>query len=398
MSLASEGTYNVKLILLLKALEQIKYGSLRFALPSGEIYNFKGDLPGYDADMKVNDMSCLGQFISHGDIGLGETYMKGLWDTDDLPSTLSFFVQNIEAIEEMIHGKKLIQFLLWFGKLFSANTRRGSKKNIYKHYDLGNDFYKFWLDESMTYSSALYNGIDKDLTIAQGDKYSRILQQLPENSQNILEIGCGWGGFAEQAGISGLNVDAITISKSQADFAKKRMKEAKLAKNVSIKIQDYRDVRKQYDSIVSIEMFEAVGREYWNRYFSTLKRSLSEKGKAVIQTITIGDDVFEGYKNRTDFIQKHIFPGGMLSSNKVFNELATKFNLNISDSYSFGSCYAKTLSKWLDNFEQAKGKVKSLGFDEEFMRKWSFYLSYCIAGFVHQRTDVVQYTLEHKSR
>ena len=337
MSLVSEETNKVRLKLLLKAFEKIHYGSLRFTIPSGEIYHFKGDLPGYEADMKINDMSCLSQFISHGDVGLGETYMKGLWDTDDLPSLLSFFVQNIEAIEEIVHGKKIIQFLFWFGKLSSANTRRGSKKNIYKHYDLGNDFYKLWLDESMTYSSALYNGIDKDLTVAQCDKYTRILNQLPENCQNILEIGCGWGGFSKQAGISGLNVDAITISKSQAIFAQNRMQEENLEKNVSIIIQDYRDVRKQYDSIVSIEMFEAVGRKYWNRYFSTLKHSLSEKGKAVIQTITIDDDVYEGYKNRSDFIQKHIFPGGMLPSHKVFNELATKFGFNISNHYSFGS-------------------------------------------------------------
>lgn len=398
MSLVSEGTDKVQLMLLLKAFEQIKYGTLRFTLPSGEVHRFKGDLPGYEADMKINDASCLRQFISHGDIGLGETYMKRLWDTDDLPSILSFFVQNIEAIEEMIHGKKFIQFLLWFRKLWSTNTRRGSIKNIYKHYDLGNDFYKLWLDESMTYSSALYNGVDKDIALAQNDKYARILKQLPEHTQNVLEIGCGWGGFSEQAGRANLNVDAITISKSQAAFATDRMNEANLAQNVSIKIQDYRDVRTKYDSIVSIEMFEAVGREYWNKYFSTLRRSLADQGKAIIQTITIGDDIFDSYKNRSDFIQKHIFPGGMLPSNKVFNELATKFGFTVSDSYSFGACYEKTLSKWLDSFEQAKGKVKTLGFDDEFIRKWSFYLSYCIAGFANKRTDVVQYTLEHKPR
>lgn len=381
--------------LLLEALGRCKFGSLFMTLPTGEKFHFQGDQPGSSSDLIVKDIRCLDQFIRHGDIGLGETYMQGMWETSDLPNLLTFFLENIEAIEEYIHGKKWIQFFLSFSKILTKNSRKGSKRNIVCHYDLGNDFYGLWLDPSMTYSSALYEGTEKSLETAQQDKYQRILGQIPSHTDRVLEIGCGWGGFLENAGRQGLSVDGITLSPSQKAHTHDRIAHQKFQKQVNVQIRDYRDVREKYDSIVSIEMFEAVGESYWPGYFQTLKSALTEKGRAIIQTITIKDDVFSGYKNRTDFIQKHIFPGGMLPSKQIFKDLAVDCGLKVSDAFSFGSCYHRTLKAWLENFDRSYQKVRGHGFDDEFIRKWRFYLAYCMAGFKTGQTDVVQYSLDH---
>ncbi|MBX9697226.1 MAG: cyclopropane-fatty-acyl-phospholipid synthase family protein [Alphaproteobacteria bacterium] len=397
MSIVSTQTAVWKKKFFLDALHQSQFGTLRLTLPGREVYVIKGREPGLEADMVLYDLRCIDALLQLGDIGLGETYMKGLWATSDLPKLLTFFVQNIEAIEKIIHGKRWIQFLMASTKWFTKNSRRGSKKNIFKHYDLGNDFYSLWLDNSLTYSSALFENQEKNLEQAQLDKYDRILNELNVGSGKILEIGCGWGGFSEIAGKRGHQVEAITISKAQAEYAIKRMKDQGLDNHVKVQICDYRDVQGEYDGIVSIEMFEAVGAQYWGLYFDTLHRSLKKAGRAIIQTITISDHAFEGYKSQTDFIQKHIFPGGILPSNSIFNDLSTRFGFNVSEKFSFGSCYAQTLTHWLQKFDEMKLKIERLGFDDEFIRKWRFYLSYCIAGFATGRTDVVQYTLEHRS-
>lgn len=396
MSVVSTRTAVWKKKFFLDALHQSQFGTLRLTLPGRELYVIKGPESGLEVDMVIYDLRCIDALLQLGDIGLGETYMKELWATSDLPKLLIFFVQNIEAIEKIIHGKKWIQFLMASSKWLTKNSKRGSKKNIFKHYDLGNDFYSLWLDNSLTYSSALFENQEKNLEQAQFDKYDRILHELNVGSGKILEIGCGWGGFSEIAGKRGHQVDAITISKAQAAYAIKRMQDNSLDKHVKVEICDYRDVQGEYDGIVSIEMFEAVGAQYWDVYFETLRRSLKQAGRAVIQTITISDSAFEAYKRQTDFIQKHIFPGGILPSKSIFNDLSTHFGFNVIKTFSFGSCYAQTLTYWLQKFDEMRENVERLGFDDEFIRKWRFYLSYCIAGFETSRTDVVQYTLERR--
>jgi cyclopropane-fatty-acyl-phospholipid synthase len=397
MSVISTQTAVWKKKFFLDALHQSQFGTLRLTLPGREVYVIKGPESGLDVDMVIYDLRCIDALLQLGDIGLGETYMKGLWATSDLPKLLTFFVQNIEAIEKIIHGKRWIQFLMASSKWLTKNSRRGSKKNIFKHYDLGNDFYSLWLDSSLTYSSALFENQEKNLEQAQFDKYDRILQELNVGSGKILEIGCGWGGFSEIAAKRGHQVEAITISKAQAAYAIKRMKDQGLDNHVKVQICDYRDIQGEYEGIVSIEMFEAVGAQYWEIYFETLRRSLKKAGRAVIQTITISEHAFEGYQRQTDFIQKHIFPGGILPSKSIFNDLSTRFGFNVSETFSFGSCYAQTLTHWLQKFDEMRQNIERLGFDDEFIRKWRFYLSYCIAGFATSRTDVVQYTLERRS-
>lgn len=387
--------FKTKKAFLFSALENCEYGSLNLRSPNGERLFFKGNKSGAEADIYIKDWTFLNHSLTHGDIGFAETYMNGLWDTTDLPALLIYFAQNLNAIGNLANGKKIFQLFLSLTKIKNINSKRGSKKNIYKHYDLGNDFYQLWLDPSMTYSSAIFNNEQKELEKAQSDKYNRILNQIPKHANNLLEIGCGWGGFSQIAGQSQLKVDAITISKAQHDYALNRMKSTGLSNNVDIRIQDYRDVQNKYDAIVSIEMFEAVGREYWANYFKVLKDSLAKTGRAIVQTITIDDSIFDAYIKRTDFIQKHIFPGGLLPSKSTFNSLAQKFGLCVVDQYAFGQCYANTLSQWLKNFDDVYTNVRSLGFDDVFIRKWRFYLAYCIAGFRIDRTDVVQFTLQH---
>lgn len=396
MSLVSKKVNHLKWMAFLKSIEKAPFGSLNFTFPDGQKKFFKGGKDGKAAEMKIHDESCIDSFISHGDIGLGETYMMGMWETPSLQDLLIYFVENQKAIENFFHGKKMTQVVLSLQKLFKKNNRKRSKQNIEEHYDLGNDFYEIWLDPSMTYSSALFKGEDISLQQAQDQKYNRILDQFSNQPKTILEIGCGWGGFLEIAGKRGISLDALTLSPSQAHYAEQRSLKQGIENNVNVIIRDYRDVTQKYDSIVSIEMMEAVGAQYWSSYFSSIKKALKEKGKAVIQTITIDDDIFDSYLKRTDFIQKHIFPGGILPSKKVFKDLAIKNGFNVSDSFNFGLCYAKTLELWLKNFDKNYKKIREIGFDDAFIRKWRFYLAYCIAGFSTQQTDVFQFTLEHR--
>lgn len=396
MSLVSHKMGALKWSAFFKSLEVCPYGSLDLKFPDGQMMSFRGDQQGRKADMQIHDKACLDAFISQGDIGLGETYMAGLWETSNLEDLLVYFVENQKAIEDFFHGNKISQFFFALQKLFKKNNRKRSKKNIEEHYDLGNDFYQTWLDPSMTYSSALFADPDCSLEQAQHHKYERIFNQLPCQTQNILEIGCGWGGFLEVAGKKGASIEALTLSPSQAAYAEKRAQQQGLSDHVRIHLKDYRDVSTQYDSIVSIEMMEAVGAQYWSTYFAALKKGLKEGGKAVIQTITIDDALFESYLKRTDFIQKHVFPGGVLPSHKIFNDLARKKGLRVEDAFNFGSCYAKTLRLWLERFDQNDKKIKNIGFSDVFIRKWRFYLSYCVAGFSTKQTDVFQFTLGHQ--
>ncbi len=375
------------------ALERIEYGSLQIFLPNGNEMDFKSKNPGPNADIKIKEWSVIDLCLTGGDIAFGETYINGGWDTENLSDLLLFFTVNSKELEIFFHANKLNLLLFYIKNLFRKNTKSGSRKNIRQHYDLGNDFYSLWLDPTMTYSSAIYNDQNLDLKTAQNNKYQRILSKL--KPQNILEIGCGWGGFAETAALHDFDISSLTISKAQAEYAMKRIADKNLQNKAQIKIQDYRDEKGVFDNIVSIEMFEAVGQEFWNKYFQTISSCLKKDGTALIQTIIIDDQIFDQYKKRGDFIQKHIFPGGMLPSDKIFENHAKAANLKVKERFFFGNDYAKTLNCWLFNFDQKIHQIKSLGFSEEFIRKWRFYLSYCIAGFSSTRTNVAQYQLIH---
>lgn len=378
--------------LLWSALDKVDKGSLLVKLPNGEEKFFDSKNSGPQAQIIIKDMVAIDESIHGGDVGFGETYMQNLWETPNLIDVLSFFTYNSHSLEYYFHAKKLQSLILFFTTLFRKNNKNGSKKNISYHYDIGNDFYKLWLDQSMTYSSAIFADENTTLLEAQKNKYSRILSKL--NSGNILEIGCGWGGFANQALENGFQIDCLTLSKRQKEYAENILSAKNFGNKFKIKLQDYRDEKNQYDNIVSIEMFEAVGKEYWDTYFQTVRKSLKKGGKAVLQIITIDDEVFQDYKNRVDFIQKHIFPGGVLPSKSIIRELIRANNLELVEEFAFGMDYAKTLEIWLKNFNQKEQEILKLGLDEIFIRKWRFYLSYCIAGFASKRTDVVQFEIQ----
>ncbi len=375
-----------------QALSRTTCGSLKIKLPDGLEKNFSGNSSGPNAEMEIKDYSFIDSVITGGDVALGEGYMQNLWDSPDLEKLLTFFTLNAHALEDFFHAKKFQALLLFIKSFLSKNTKRGSKKNIQAHYDLGNDFYQLWLDESMTYSSALFDDEAFDLKAAQERKYQNILQKL--NPGTVLEIGCGWGGFAEVAAQKNHQVTCLTISQKQKIYTESRMQKIGAQDLVKIKLQDYREEEGAYDNVVSIEMFEAVGQEYWDQYFQVLKGRLKKNGKAVLQIITIDEQVFKDYINRVDFIQKHIFPGGILPSKSIIHQLAAKHGFKLKSELAFGKDYAKTLLLWLESFDQKYEEVTKLGFSKEFIRKWRFYLCYCAAGFNAERTDVVQFELE----
>ncbi len=373
-----------------EALKNADKGSITIYLPDAKL-ELHAPKQGFDCDITIKNYDVIDYLITGGDIALGEAYIENMWETTDLANLLTYFTENSHCLEEFFHAKKLKAFILFIKSFFTKNTKSGSKKNIQSHYDLGNDFYELWLDETMTYSSAIFNNQDITLSLAQDTKYKNIISKL--NHGSILEIGCGWGGFAEAAALSGHDLKCLTISQKQFLYAKKRISNLNLEKQVNIKLQDYRDENSLYENVVSIEMFEAVGKEYWSKYFKIVAQSLKNKGKAVLQIITIDEQVFNDYVNRVDFIQKHIFPGGLLPSKTTIRNLAKQHGLEIQSEFNFGLDYSKTLKMWLRNFDSKYKEIIALGFDDYFIRKWRFYLCYCIAGFNAKRTDVVQFEL-----
>ncbi len=381
----------LKETLFLKTLERTRAGALEVVLPDGKRHHFEGTLPGPQAELIVRDGAMYGAMLSGGINGFAESYMRGEWETGDLCALLRFGAVNTEKLRDITVAGKAMGLLHRGLHMLKPNTKSGSRKNIHAHYDLGNDFYSLWLDETMSYSSALYREDNMSLKDAQVAKYGRILERLGEaRNESVLEIGCGWGGFMEEAAKVGKKVTGLTISNAQGEYARQRLKEAG-----EVVLRDYRDEQGVFDHIVSIEMFEAVGEKYWPDYFRTLKQRLKEGGRAVIQTIVIEDKVFPEYRKRADFIQRHIFPGGMLPSGHVFEEHAKKAGLKVTDAFAFGKDYARTLSEWLDRFDAVAGDVKKMGFADAFMRKWRFYLAYCHGGFASGRTDVIQYEMMH---
>lgn len=375
----------------LQTFERANKGTLTITTPDGESHIFKGKEAGPVAEMTIHNWACVPQIAMRGDIGLGETYASGMWESEDVSAFIAYCLSNIDELESYAHGSWLqrIGFVI-YNTFLKANTKKGSEQNIRAHYDVGNDFYKLWLDQTMTYSSALRTSPQQDLETAQKNKYQRILDKLSSAQKRILEIGCGWGGFAEQAIRLGREVTGITISRQQHDFAVKRV-----GKHASIKLMDYRNLKEKFDAIVSIEMFEAVGERYWPDYFRTLKNSLAEHGKAVVQTIIIDDKEFDGYRQRSDYIRHYIFPGGMLPSLKRFKEEASKAGLMIKDIHAFGHDYAWTLRQWLTRFKNAEHEMFKMGYDQPFLRSWKFYMGMCIGAFDVGRTNVVQVELVH---
>lgn len=381
---------------ILALLQELEHGSLEVQLPDGLRVQVGHGVP--LAHLRFHRWGAFRDILSKGDIGFAEGYIDGAWDTPDLTGLLTLLASNRGAIDQAIYGR-------WWGRLYSrlrhllnANTLAGSKRNIATHYDLGNNFYSRWLDASMTYSSARFDGdFSQSLQEAQTRKYQHILDllNLPAG-QSLLEIGCGWGGFAEHAAKNCTHtLRGITLSHEQLDFARARIRQAGLADLCSFAYQDYREEVRQYDGIVSIEMFEAVGEAYWPVYFNTLKKALKPGGRAVVQTILIEDALFERYRAGSDFIQQYIFPGGMLPSTRRFTEAAAAAGLTVSAQEHFGADYAETLRRWHVAFLDQIEAVRQLGFDERFIRIWRFYLAYCEAGFTAGSIDVAQFRLEH---
>jgi len=371
------------------ALSRLEFGALDFIAPNGEVTTVRGPKPGPHAQFSLNEWDVLRRVAARGDIGLGEDYIAGAWTTDNIENLFSLFLLNIDHFDDFANGSFLNQLFFRIHNSFvRRNSLSGSKRNIQDHYDVGNDFYSLWLDKSMTYSSALFDGADVALEDAQRNKYERILSRFQKRAASVLEIGCGWGGFAERATQESHNVTGLTISPAQHRFALERLKGA-----ADIKLEDYRKSRGLFDMIVSIEMFEAVGERYWPQYFATVAERLKEGGRAVIQTITIRDDLFDAYRTRSDFIRHYVFPGGMLPSLQRFREEAERAGLKVAGVFSFGKDYAKTLREWSERMQERSADIIALGHDERFLRNWQFYLGICAAAFSVERTDVSQVEL-----
>jgi len=371
---------------------KLRRGTLDVTLPDGRTVRCGGVEPGPAAEMTIYNYGFAWRLARGGDIGIAEAYLRREWDTPNLTQFLYIFCVNHDLIQAMLGNNPLARFVQLVRHWFNRNTKRQARKNIYAHYDIGNSFYSAWLDPSMTYSSALYEDGTVDLTAAQQNKYKRLAEAINlQPGQKVLEIGCGWGGFAEYVA---KNYDAqvvgLTISSEQRDFAQKRIQAAGLNEKVAIKLQDYRDERGQYDRIASIEMIEAVGEQFWPQYFTQLRDRLAPGGFAGIQAITIQDKFFGSYRREVDFIQRYVFPGGMLPSPQVLKALGDKFGVPVIRERIFGEDYARTLAVWRDNFRAAWPNLIPLGFDERFRRLWEYYLAYCEAGFLSGNIDVRQ--------
>ena len=388
---------------LMKSLAKIHHGKL-FVYMDGHCYTCGND-ESIVAHLHIhNPLKMAWRCLTKGDMGVAEGYLEGDWSSDNVTKTLTLFLKNRGQLGKTYGGKSLLRIAANVYHKLRKNSIKGSRKNIQYHYDLGNDFYQLWLDESMTYSSALFTSKPssemtretQSLEEAQCNKYQRILDEIEaKDGQSILEVGCGWGGFAEKAIEKGCKVHGITLSQEQLDYANKRLEHS--SEKAQLEIRDYREVDQQYDHIVSIEMFEAVGEQYWQTYFEILKRSLNPGGKIVLQIITIKDEYYDLYHRRADFIQRYIFPGGMLPSENILTDLVNKNKLQISNRISFGHDYGETLARWEQSFLEVIPEMEALGYDKRFQRMWLYYLGYCQAGFEEERIDVVQLTLTHSS-
>ena len=391
------GLYNFSDQIVFKILRDIEHGYLEITKYNGELLKFGNPKSSLKSVLKIKKPNFTFNLIKGGSVGFAESYMRDEFETDNLSNLIEITARNIKIIYKF-SGLLDFPMVNYVKNIFIKNTRGRSKDNISKHYDLGNEFFALWLDKTLTYSSAIFDERNKDLSNAQNNKYQKLIDLIkPNNGDKILEIGCGWGGFAEYLGKKyDVKLDCITISKKQFEYAKKRIHECGLNEKVNIEIKDYRDLKNKYNSIASIEMIEAVGQNYLESYFKTIKDNLSDDGRAAIQAITIDDNMFDRYKNKTDFIQKYIFPGGFLPSKNIINRYVSENGLAIKSYDSYADHYSDTLAIWRNEFNKKWDLIKKQGFDLTFKRMWEFYLSYCEAGFKSKNIDLIQFSLQNK--
>jgi cyclopropane-fatty-acyl-phospholipid synthase len=384
--------------IILNKLKNIKNGNLKLVNYDGNVFHFGNLESKLSADIKIINPAFYFNIISGGSSALGEAHMKKDFYTSNLTKLIEISAKNINLIYSFSGSLKIQKIKNFLKKIFASNTRSKSLKHISKHYDLGNEFFSQWLDTSLTYSSAVYENQNDNLETAQKNKYQKLIDLLNIKGNNkVLEIGCGWGGFSEYVAKKyDVSIDCITISKKQFEFTKRRIFQAGLDNKVNVMFLDYRDLKEKYDKVASIEMIEAVGEKYLDKYFNTIKKSLNTNGTAAIQGITIRDDLFDRYRGSEDFIQKYIFPGGFLPSIDFMKNLINKNQLNLLKINSYPDDYAKTLNVWRENFFKTWDNISPLGFDETFKRMWEFYLSYCEAGFKARNINLIQCSMSNK--
>ncbi|PQA75893.1 cyclopropane-fatty-acyl-phospholipid synthase family protein [Rhodoferax sp. TS-BS-61-7] len=384
----------------LKLLQHLRHGSLTVQLPDGSMQRFGGEaLP--HASLQLHNWNVCSAALKSGDIGFAESFIAGDWSTPNLTELLRVLVKNRAEVEGVIYGTWAGRLLYRIKHLLNRNTKTNSQKNIHAHYDLGNTFYRLWLDETMNYSSAIFAGnTDQPMAEAQKAKVRRALSMAGvQTGDRVLEIGCGWGALAEMATTEfNASITGVTLSTEQLAFARERMQRFGMQDKADLRLQDYRDIADQpFDAICSIEMVEAVGREYWPTYFASVAKLLKPGGRACVQSIVIDDALFDRYITSTDFIQQYIFPGGCLPCPREFRAQARAAGLEVVDEYAFGPDYAETLRRWRDAFLAERDRVMAAGFDQRFMLIWEFYLAYCEAAFDERNIDVVQYTLQKRA-
>ena len=388
---------NISDNLLFKGLRLIKYGHLKLTNYDGKKYCFGEEGKDLNVELKIKKPGFAFGIIRKGSIGFAESYMRGDFETNNLSDLIELTARNIKIIYKF-SGLFDFPFINYVKNIFSKNTKKNSKEYISKHYDLGNEFFSLWLDKTLTYSSAIFDENKNNLEDAQINKYKKLINLIkPKTGDKVLEIGCGWGGFAEHVGKNfDVKLDCITISKKQYEFAKARIQKNQLNEKINIYMMDYRDIKNKYNSIASIEMIEAVGKNYLKNYFKTIKDNLQSNGIAAIQAITIDDKLFDRYKTKEDFIQKYIFPGGFLPSKKCLYQYANQNGLGVDQYNSYGLHYSNTLNIWRNEFIKKWEYISKQGFDLTFKRMWNFYLSYCEAGFKSKNIDLIQFSLCNK--
>ena len=380
-----------------KALKFIKHGQLKLTNYDGKKYFFGEEGKSLNVELIINKQGLTFGIINKGSIGLAEAYMRGDFETNNLSDLIELTAKNIKIIYKF-SGLFDLSFINYVKNIFLKNTKKNSKEYISKHYDLGNEFFSLWLDKTLTYSSAIFDDSKNNLEEAQINKYKKLINLIkPKVGDKVLEIGCGWGGFAEYLGKNfDVKLDCITISKKQYEFAKERIQRNQLNDKINIYMKDYRDVKNKYNAIASIEMIEAVGKNYLKSYFKTIKDNLQNNGKVAIQAITIDDELFDRYKTKEDFIQKYIFPGGFLPCKKSLYQYANQNGLDVVQYNSYGSHYSNTLNMWRSEFTKKWEEISRQGFDLTFKRMWNFYFSYCDAGFKSKNIDLIQFSMQNR--
>lgn len=384
-------------IILRRVMTAMEKGRLTFILPDGAHVDCRGAQPGPEATIVIHDMSALRRLLFSGDVAFADAFIRGEWSSPDLSSAIEVAAVNGESFMRAVEGSAPARFANWLAHRLRANSREGSRRNISAHYDLGNDFYSLWLDPTMFYSSGIYRSSDETLEQAQQNKVDRVLDLVDARAgESVLEIGCGWGALAAALARGGAGtITGLTLSKEQLAHARRVAEESGFQSRIDLRLEDYRDVRGTFDRIVSIEMIEAVGREYWPAYFATIRDRLAADGHAVIQAITIEDSRFDKYVTTPDFIQRYIFPGGVLPCPSALEEEAARAGLRLETIETFGPSYGRTVAEWRRRFHNNWSEIEAQGFDASFRRLWDYYLCYCEGGFRAGAIDVGLYKLTH---